>query len=131
MKTIPVFLLALLMLLPFQASAQTAPNYDALYSACVDEHGPINNAVVEVCSNQVSERAKAEITRHYQAVHARLSAEHPEDAAKFEESQKAWLKYRNSHCSLAGAYVGSPMYGFCPMKLNADRAAELRELSGE
>lgn len=131
MKTILIVLAALPMLLPCRANAQTAPNYDALYSACVDEHGPINNAVVEVCSNQVSERAKLEITRHYQAIHARLSADHPEDAAKFEESQKAWLKYRNTHCGLAGAYVGSPMYGYCPMKLNADRAAELRELNGE
>ena len=54
-----------------------------------------------------------------------------EDAIKFENSQKSWLKYRNNHCELMGSYVGSPMYNYCPMLLNESRVAELKELAGE
>nr|WP_277399204.1 lysozyme inhibitor LprI family protein [Achromobacter xylosoxidans] len=48
-----------------------------------------------------------------------------------EQTQKAWLAYRNGHCALAGAHVGSPMYEYCPMLLNINRADELRELAGD
>lgn len=131
MKTIAWRIAPLLLGLPLQAMAASPTEYDRLYGACVDKHGSINNAVVEACSSEVSDRAKAEITRHYKAIHARLSQANAEDAAKFEESQKAWLKYRNAHCELAGSYIGSPMYGYCPMQLNAERALQLRELNGE
>ncbi|UHQ24624.1 DUF1311 domain-containing protein [Lysobacter sp. 5GHs7-4] len=131
MKTITMRIAPLLLALPLQAMAANPSEYDRLYDACVDKLGPINNAVVDACSNQVSTSAKAEITRRYKTIHARLSEANPDDAAKFEASQKAWLNYRNAHCELAGSYIGSPMYGFCPMKLNTERALELRELDGE
>lgn len=131
MKTITMRIAPLLLALPLHAMAANPSEYDQLYSACVDKHGRINNGVVEACSTEVSDRAKAEITRRYKTIHARLAEANADDAAKFEESQKAWLKYRNTHCELAGSYIGSPMYGFCPMTLNAERALELRELDGE
>ena len=130
MKTIvsPAFLL--LLIASFHTNAANPSEYDVMYGKCVDENGPINNGVVEECSGEVSEKAKGEITRRYKSIYARLLSENPEDAGKFESSQKAWLQYRNLHCDLAGSYIGSPMYGFCPMNLNAARALELRELDG-
>ncbi len=126
------FLGCLLISSAFQAHAETASEYDALYSKCVAENGPINNSVVAECADTVSQTAKAEITRRYKSIHARLlSSTIPQDAARFEAAQKAWLQYRNIHCDLAGSYVGSPKYSFCPMNLNAARALELRELDGE
>lgn len=131
MKTIISLTFALLLIVPFQASAENPSEYDVMYGKCVDKNGPINNDVVAKCSGEVSEKAKKEITRRYKSIYARLLAERPEDAGHFESSQKAWLQYRNLHCDLAGSYIGSPMYGFCPMKLNAARALGLRELDGE
>jgi uncharacterized protein YecT (DUF1311 family) len=123
------YLLFSLALIP--AWAQALSKYDDMYDKCVIENAPVNNSVVEACSNMVSDEAKKEITKHYKSIYARLASERPEDAKKFEASQKAWIQYRNIHCDLAGAYVGSPLYAFCPMKLNSSRALELRELDGE
>ncbi|MBF7730409.1 lysozyme inhibitor LprI family protein [Pseudomonas sp. N040] len=129
MKNIaPVY--PLLLLVSLAASAQTPSEFDALYGKCLDRAGYINNGVVTECSAEVSEKAKSEITRNYKSIYARILAEKPEDAKRFESSQKAWLQYRNTHCDLAGAYIGSPMYAYCPMNLNSARALELRELNG-
>ena len=122
---------ALLFLVSIEANAKTPSEYDTLYNKCVDSSGPINNGVVDACSGEVSEKAKNEINRHYKAFYARLLKENVDDAKKFEVSQKAWLLYRNNHCDLTGAYIGSPMYGFCPMNLNSARALELRQLDAE
>ena len=121
----------LLFLVSLAVDAQTPSEYDALYAKCVDKAGPINNGVVAECSGQVSEKAKIEITRRYKSIYARLLMTNLKDAQKFESSQKAWLLYRNTHCDLAGAYIGSPMYSFCPMNLNSVRALELRKLDAK
>ena len=112
------------------AAAQAAsdpPDYDAMYSKCTNKAGTMNNSVVSACSNVVSEKAKQEITAHYKSIYRRL-LEYPKDAQRLESSQKAWIEYRDGHCSLAGSYIGSPMYDYCPMNLNSARALELREL---
>lgn len=130
MRTV-AWVLQLLLASAFQASAENPSRFDVMYGKCVDRNGPINNSVVAECSGEVSDQAKREITSRYKSIHARLLAQSPEDAGKFESSQKAWLQYRNLHCDLAGSYIGSPMHGFCPMHLNGARALELQELDGE
>jgi uncharacterized protein YecT (DUF1311 family) len=123
--------LGFLFLASMPVIAQASSDYDSIYDKCVEKNGPINNSVVEACANMASDAAKQEITKRYKSFYDRLASESPEDAKKFEASQKAWLQYRNAHCNLAGSYVGSPMYAFCPMKLNSARALELRELDGK
>ncbi|MBB1626571.1 hypothetical protein A9974_15175 [Achromobacter sp. UMC71] len=120
-----------LMLSPALALAASTPDYMDQYNRCLKDAGAVNNGTVEACSNAVSSAAKREINAQYAKIHARLAIDFPEDADKLEEAQKAWLVYRNGHCSLAGAHVGSPMYEYCPMLLNANRAGELRELAGD
>ncbi|MDR1850108.1 MAG: DUF1311 domain-containing protein [Zoogloeaceae bacterium] len=111
------------------AHAQTPSEPDSTYEKCLGEHGTVNNAVVEGCSNMASDESKRDITKHYQSIYKRLLAsEVPESAKEFEASQKAWLQYRNLHCNLAGRYIGSPMYAYCPMIKNLERAQELRTL---
>ncbi len=125
--------LLLLLLLPC-ATAMAAPehaDYDHMYSDCVDRAGTLNNGVVDACSSTTSEHVKAEMNALYKRIHDRLSTQSPQDADRLEQAQKSWLVYRNTHCDLAGAYVGSPMYAFCPMQLNIARLAELRELAGD
>jgi uncharacterized protein YecT (DUF1311 family) len=80
-----------------------------------------NNTSVLSCSQEVSAQVKGEINALYHKTYARLDEDSPEDAAAFEKAQKAWLKYRNGHCALAGDYVGSPMYEHCPMQSNIAR----------
>lgn len=120
---------ALVMVAP--SFAQSPSDYDRMYSKCVKAEGGPNNAVVGGCSAVTSDKAKAEINKRYTTIYAKILAENPGDAKTFEISQKAWVQYRNLHCDLAGAYIGSPMYNYCPMGLNSARALELRELDGD
>lgn len=131
MKAAALTAYSFLLLASFHLNAQSTPEYGFMYSKCIDENGAINNHVVAGCSETVSDKAKSEIARRYKSIYARLLSNNPEDAGRFKSSQKAWLQYRNIHCDLAGAYIGSPMHGFCPMNLNSARALELRELDGE
>lgn len=101
-----------------------------MYGDCLKEEGGPNNGTVTACAEATSDSAKKEMNALYQRLHDRFAAQSPEDADKLEKSQKAWLVYRNFQCELAGSYVGSPMYSFCPMKLNIARVHELRELAG-
>lgn len=110
------------------ALAAPTPDYIARYDHCLKEAGGINNAAVASCSESVSTAVKKEINTLYVKLHTRLAAESAADADKLESTQKAWLVYRNGQCELATSYVGSPMYGYCPMMLNIQRADQLREM---
>ena len=113
-------------------SAWAAPDkYDAIYDKCVTDAGTMNNSVVHGCSTAVSDAVKKDMNRLYDVIYKNISENSADDAKKFEQSQRTWLKYRKSHCELMGSYVGSPMYSFCPMQLNKIRVQELAELAGE
>lgn len=121
----------LIQTIPSISWAEAKNKYEKIYSDCIDKIGTINNGVVEACSNIASKAAKKEMNRLYNIIYKNISKQSTEDAKKFENSQKAWLKYRNNHCKLMGSYVGSPMYNYCPMQLNILRVLELQEMSGE
>jgi uncharacterized protein YecT (DUF1311 family) len=124
------FILLLSLKLSFYANAEeNLIDHYKIYSACVDEHAPINNSVVHGCSEYASDSAKKEITVLYKKIYEYISTSSVDDALKFEMTQQAWISYRNNHCELSGSYVGSPMYSYCPMMLNITRAIELRELA--
>jgi uncharacterized protein YecT (DUF1311 family) len=115
---------------PLHADPAKPVDYDAMYSSCLKEAKVTNNESVTTCAGFTSETTKKEMNALYDTIYAHISATSPADAKKFEASQKAWLVYRNTQCELAGSYVGSPMYYFCPMKLNIARVIELRQLAG-
>lgn len=110
-------------------AADTLSPLDKIYDRCVEKHGTINNGVVDACSGEASAAAKKQINLYYNKIYSRLLKDVPEDAKKLEQSQKAWVVYRDNHCQLMASYVGSPMYSFCPMRLNIARADELQELA--
>lgn len=112
-------------------AADTLSSLDKIYDRCLKKAGTINNGVVDSCASVASDAAKKQINRYYQKMYNRLQQQSPDDAQKLEEAQKAWISYRDKHCSLAGSYVGSPMYSYCPMQMNISRAYELKELAGE
>jgi uncharacterized protein YecT (DUF1311 family) len=113
------------------AATNTDIDYDAIYSECLKEMGGVNNGSVDACSTYASEAAKKEMTALYRKIYKTLGADSKNDAELLEQTQRAWIAYRNGQCKLAGAYVGSPMYSYCPMRLNIARVNELWELAGE
>lgn len=114
-----------------QAASVNKVDYQQMYSRCLKAVGVTNNSSVEQCSRQTFKASEQEINRLYSKIYRQLASRQMQDAQKFELSQKSWLSYRDSHCQLAGAYVGSPMYSYCPMQLNISRVAQLRELALE
>ena len=129
-RVVLAFLLLLSAHTAIAASKQTV-DYQSMYDKCLSDSGQTNNTSVMGCSDGTSDAAKREINGLYTTVHARILVSSKEDAAKFEASQKSWLNYRNTHCNLAGNYIGTPMHSFCPMQLNVARVAELRALANQ
>lgn len=111
------------------AAAAAQADEEDIYSRCINQAGGTNNAVVLGCSVSASDVYKKKINRAYQKIYTGLKADEPEEAQKLENSQKAWLAYRNNHCELMGKYVGSPMYDYCPMELNKQRSEELEAIA--
>ncbi len=112
--------------LMFCINAYTKEN---IYDNCVKQAGTINNTVVSECSNEANIFYKQQINKNYNTIYKALLKQSPDNAKAFELSQKSWLKYRNNHCQLAGTYIGTPMYDYCPMILNEIRSKELKQLA--
>lgn len=109
------------------ADAAPAVDYQQRYQICLQQQALQNNGALAFCADGISGQANAEIDRLYQHIYTKLHALNATDAEQFSQSQHAWTQYRNSHCELAGSYIGSPQYAYCPMALNIARVAELRE----
>ena len=89
----------------------------------------MNNSVVYTCSEYADKHYKKIINSNYNKIYSALKRQSPEDASNFEKAQKGWLDYRNNYCSLAGRYIGSPMYSYCPQQINQNRARELQQMA--
>ncbi|MFW1664468.1 lysozyme inhibitor LprI family protein [Acinetobacter ursingii] len=111
------------------ANAQNSVEPD-LYSQCVDEtiqeqHLPsINNAVVDVCSGHARGLYEKQIVQLLDQI---KTTGNPERYNKIMKSQQLWKQYVDQECQNAGDYIGSPMYGFCPMLEYQHRVEQLQE----
>ncbi|WP_130803445.1 lysozyme inhibitor LprI family protein [Acinetobacter ihumii] len=100
-----------------------------LYSQCVDETiqtqqlASINNAVVEVCSQQAKAAYETQIVKLLDKIKEQGSSERYQDIMK---SQRLWKQYVDQECKNAGDYIGSPMYGYCPMQQYQQRLDNLK-----
>ncbi|SHO57548.1 lysozyme inhibitor LprI family protein [Vibrio quintilis] len=121
-------MLWLVFAMAYPASLWAKSEYDVMYDQCIKDSGPINNSVVYTCAERASQKAKEEINRRYVSAYTKLKKYDKEEAHKLEVAQQGWLKNRNNYCKLKGAYIGSPMYSYCPMRMNISRALELRTL---
>jgi uncharacterized protein YecT (DUF1311 family) len=126
-----LFVIVLLQVTAITANAGPLSNYDSMYNECLKNAGGATTGSVTACAEKTSLAAKTEINMLYQKAYGMLAKQSAADAAKLEHSQKSWVSYRNNHCELVTSYVGSPMFGFCPMQLNISRVNELRELVGQ
>ncbi|KKW79263.1 hypothetical protein AAV96_08730 [Acinetobacter sp. AG1] len=104
------------------------------YSQCVDDTiqqlklGNINNAVVEICSARTKTLYAKQIVQLLDQI-KKQSQEYkqPERYQDIMKSQQLWKNFVDQECRNAGAYIGSPMYEFCPMQKYAERLEQLKE----
>lgn len=124
-------LTAFLSMNSFAASQQQAIDP---YSQCVDETiqelklGNINNAVVEICSTRTKTLYTKQIVKLLDRIKAQSKQyKQPERYSDIMKSQQLWKNFVDQECRNAGAYIGSPMYEFCPMQKYAERLEQLQE----
>ena len=104
------------------------------YSQCVDDIiqqlklGNINNAVVEICSTRTKTVYAKQIVQLLDQI-KKQSQEYkqPERYQDIMKSQQLWKNFVDQECRNAGAYIGSPMYEFCPMQKYVERLEQLEE----
>ncbi|WP_343619460.1 lysozyme inhibitor LprI family protein [Acinetobacter proteolyticus] len=104
------------------------------YSQCVDETiqelklGNINNAVVEICSTRAKTLYTKQIVQLLDQIKTQSKQyKQPERYNDIMKSQQLWKNFVDQECRNAGAYIGSPMYEFCPMQKYAERLEQLKE----
>ncbi|MGR0304772.1 lysozyme inhibitor LprI family protein [Acinetobacter beijerinckii] len=124
-------LTAFLSMNSFAASQQQAIDP---YSQCVDETiqelklGNINNAVVEICSTRTKTLYTKQIVKLLDQIKDQSKEyNQPERYSDIMKSQQLWKNFVDQECRNAGAYIGSPMYEFCPMQKYAERLEQLQE----
>lgn len=99
------------------------------YQKCLDNQESMNNSAVYSCASEEAENSEQTIQQYVQCIHTALKKEDAQHAKQFIQSQHTWEKYRDTHCALATAYIGSPMYSYCPMQMNEERAKQLTQLA--
>lgn len=104
------------------------------YSICVDETiqelglGNINNAVVAICSSRTKAQYARQIVQVLDQVKKQSKEyQQPERYNDIMKSQQLWKNFVDQECRNAGAYIGSPMYEYCPMQKYGERLEQLQE----
>lgn len=104
------------------------------YSQCVDDIiqqlklGNINNAVVEICSTRTKTLYAKQIVQVLDQI--KKQSQEYKQLDRYQDimkSQQLWKKFVDQECRNASAYIGSPMYEFCPMQKYAERLEQLEE----
>ena len=104
------------------------------YSQCVDDIiqqlklGNINNAVVEICSTRTKTLDAKQIVQVLDQI--KKQSQEYKQLERYQDimkSQQLWKNFVDQECRNAGAYIGSPMYEFCPMQKYAERLEQLKE----
>ena len=104
------------------------------YSQCVDDIipqlklGNINNAVVEICSTKTKILYAKQIVQVLDQI--KKQSQEYKQLERYQDIMKShqlWKNFADQECRNAGAYIGSPMYEFCPMQKYAERLEQLEE----
>ena len=104
------------------------------YSQCVDDIiqqlklGNINNAVVEICSTRTKTLYAKQIVQVLDQI--KKQSQEYKQLDRYQDimkSQQLWKNFVDQECRNAGAYIGSPMYEFCPMQKYVERLEQLEE----
>lgn len=104
------------------------------YSQCVDDIiqqlklGNINNAVVEICSTRTKTLYAKQIVQVLDQI--KKQSQEYKQLDRYQDimkSQQLWKKFVDQECRNASAYIGSPMYEFCPMQKYVERLEQLEE----
>lgn len=113
--------------------AKTQDKVKDPYSQCVDETiqelklGNINNAVVEICSTRTKTLYTKQIVQVLDQIKSQSEEyQQPERYNDIMKSQQLWKNFVDQECRNAGAYIGSPMYEFCPMEKYGERVEQLK-----
>jgi len=116
-------------------AGQALEKYRVQYGKCIEaktagvvaSYGDMQLARVD-CGLAADEAAKRDLYVSFRQLERWFDA-NAEARAELLRGQRAWIEYRDAHCSLKERLVGQQLVQlFCNLELDARRAAELREL---
>lgn len=102
--------------------------YSKEYDFCLSKTPQLDNLVIHLCAERISEAVNKEITIALGSLRKIYAEIAPQDVGKLDESHENWVAYRDSQCELAGTHIGSPMLSVCPMQKNIQRLKEVNDL---
>ena len=106
-----------------EMSEQLEPDkYMFQYNSCAEANGPINNSVVYLCADKVTEIAQRDVKEKISSL---MRTDLEKDKEILLEAQELWAEYVQKQCELQAKYVGSPMISYCPMLKWIERNKEL------
>ena len=124
-----LIVLALLMNTPPLAAADSEMTQE--YLTCMDKSGGVTAKMIE-CTSDEKARQDARLNENYKKLMSKLSAKRTK---MLLEAQRAWIKFRDANCNFyfdpeggtAALLAGTD----CFLQVTADRAKELRNLTGD
>jgi len=130
-KTILIFTIAVIGIL-----RAGEPTYSKALDICLKKIH--SSADTQTCYDQETARWDTLLNRNYHALMKEITDRLDPKAAQAKQQelrkvQRLWLKFRERNCDLRLLYGGSMEYGFvraCFMRMTAERAIELNELTG-
>lgn len=120
--------LAIAASLPLGVQAQGS-DFSKQFTACMDKSGGVTQDIVE-CIGAETQRQDLRLNKSYRALMVTLS---PERKKQLQETQRAWIKFRDSNCNFYfdpdGGSIARISANDCVMTMTANRAKELENLS--
>lgn len=120
--------LALAALLPKPSQAENS-NLTKQFSVCMDKSGTTTQGMVE-CMGDEHQRQDVRLNKAYKAL---MGTQTPERKKQLQETQRAWIKFRDLNCAFYYDPDGGSMARInandCVMSMTANRAKELENLA--
>ena len=117
----PASALALLAALLAGALPVAAASFDAQHDSCQASH-PEDRAALALCLQDAALAANLRVDEHYSALRQGLKGD---PARRLLTAQRAFVNFRNAHCTAIGRAVDNVAWQACNLRLTLERLAQL------
>ncbi len=130
-----LFSLLILGVMNSASAATPIDTIDADYSKCMDSAE--STVGYNNCISSAYKAADAELNKVYKAIKSQYSTQKDADSKEIVKrlvaSERAWIKFRDANCELAGIQMlggtgEGPMVGGCLVSTTIDRVHELQSI---
>jgi uncharacterized protein YecT (DUF1311 family) len=109
-----------------ELKAADDPDKSKDYVACMDKAGGVTSEMLDCISTEIR-RQDTQLNASYKALMSKLSKKRK---VELQESQRAWIKFRELNCNFYGdeGSIAQVTINDCFLNATTDRAKELKRL---